>query len=141
MTDGPLIVQSDKTLESIKELQREIVDYATGKAPAKPEEVAKIQATEVRGLPGSYETARAVLGAISGINRYGRPDDYVVQRRARIEAMTPAQVQAAAGAIQPPALTWVIVGDLAKIETGVRALGLGEVSVVDADGKPVTAKK
>ncbi len=134
-------VQSDKTLESIKELQREIVDYATGKAPAKPEEVAKIQATEVRGLPGSYETARAVLGAISGINRYGRPDDYVVQRRARIEAMTPAQVQAAAGAIQPPALTWVIVGDLAKIETGVRALGLGEVSVVDADGKPVTAKK
>ena len=33
--------------------------------------------------------------------------------------------------------TWVIVGDLAKIEPGVRALNLGEVQVVDADGKPV----
>jgi hypothetical protein len=31
----------------------------------------------------------------------------------------------------------VVVGDLEKIEQPVRALGLGEVSIVDADGKPV----
>ena len=133
-------VQTDKTIESLKEMQREITEYATGKAPATPAEVAKIQSTEVRGLPGSYETARAVLGAISSINRYGRPDDYVVQRKARIEAMTPAQVQAAAKTIQPGVLTWVIVGDLSKIEAGVRSLGLGDVTVIDADGKPVAAK-
>ncbi|KFN44185.1 M16 family metallopeptidase [Arenimonas oryziterrae] len=132
-------VQSDKTIESIKEMQREITDYASGKAPATPQEVAKIQATEVRGLPGSFETARAVLNAVSGINRYGRPDDYVVQRKTRIEAMTPAGVQSAAAAIKPQALTWVIVGDLSKIEAGVRALNIGTVQVVDADGKPVTA--
>jgi len=134
-------VQSDKTIESIKELQREISDFATGKAPATAAEVSKIQSTEVRGLPGSYETARAVLGAVSGINRYSRPDDYVVQRKARIEAMTQAQVQAAAGNVKPTALTWVIVGDLAKIESGVRALNLGDLQVVDTDGKPVAAKK
>jgi hypothetical protein len=46
----------------------------------------------------------------------------------------------AAKAIEPNALTWVVVGDLSKIEQPVRALGLGEVSVVDADGKPVAAK-
>jgi hypothetical protein len=34
-------------------------------------------------------------------------------------------------------LTWVIVGDLSKIEKPVRALGLGEVHVMDADGKVV----
>ena len=34
----------------------------------------------------------------------------------------------------------VVVGDLAKIESSVRALNLGEVSVVDADGKPVAGK-
>lgn len=39
--------------------------------------------------------------------------------------------------IDPQALTWVIVGDLSKIEQPVRSLGLGEVSVIDADGRPV----
>ncbi|MBW8310754.1 MAG: insulinase family protein [Rhizobium sp.] len=133
-------VQIDKTAESIAELQREISEYATGKAPAKPEEVAKIQASEIRSLPGSYETANAVLGAIGGIVRYQRPDDYVVQRKARIEGLTPEVVHAAAATIQPQALTWVVVGDLSKIEQGVRALDLGDVQVVDADGKPVAAK-
>jgi len=129
-------VQIDKTIDSIKELQREIAEYASGKAPAKPEEVAKIQATEIRGLPGSYETANAVLGAVVGIQRYERPDDYVQQRRTRIEALTQADIQTAAAGIKPEALTWVVVGDLAKIEAGVRALNLGEVQVIDADGKP-----
>jgi hypothetical protein len=31
----------------------------------------------------------------------------------------------------------VIVGDLSKIEQPVRALNLGEVHVIDADGNPV----
>ena len=44
---------------------------------------------------------------------------------------------AATQIVKPDALTWVIVGDLAKIEAGVRALNLGEVQVVDADGRPV----
>ena len=39
--------------------------------------------------------------------------------------------------VRPDALTWVVVGDLSKIEAGVRALKLGEVKVVDADGKVV----
>lgn len=43
----------------------------------------------------------------------------------------------AAKRIDPNALTWVVVGDLPKIEAGVRDLKLGEVKVVDADGKPV----
>ena len=111
-----------------------------GKAPPKADEVAKIQATEIRALPGSYETAAAVMGTIGGIVRYGRPDDYVFKRKAEIEGLTPEQVQAAAATIDPQALTWVVVGDLSKIEKPVRALKLGEVFVIDADGKPVGKK-
>ncbi|NZA24781.1 insulinase family protein [Luteimonas sp. SJ-92] len=130
-------VQIDKTVESLQELQREIAAYATGEAPPSAEEVAKIQAQEIRGLPGSYETARAVLSEIGGIVRYGRADDYVLRRRAEIEALTPDRVAAAATTIDPAALTWVVVGDLRQIEQPVRALGLGEVTIVDADGNPV----
>ena len=32
-------------------------------------------------------------------------------------------------------LTWVIAGDLSKIEAPIRALGIGEVRVIDTDGK------
>ena len=130
-------VQIDKTVDALKEMQREIAGYASGKAPPSAEEVAKIQATEIRGLPGSYETAGAVLGTLAGIVRYGRADDYVQQRTAQIEGLTVDQVKAAASTIDPDALTWVVVGDLKQIEKPIRALDLGEVTVVDADGKPV----
>ncbi|MFN7213706.1 MAG: insulinase family protein, partial [Lysobacteraceae bacterium] len=121
------------------EMQREIAAYAAGSEPATAEEVAKIQATEIRSLPGSFETANAVLGQIGGIVRYGRPDNWVEVRRSRIEGLNPAIVNAAAKTLDPKALTWVVVGDLSKIEAPVRALDLGEVQVIDSDGRPVAA--
>jgi predicted Zn-dependent peptidase len=136
MSSAP--VQSDKTIESIQEMRREIADFATGKRPVSAEEVARLQAINIRSLPGSFETARSVLGTIGSINRYGRPDDFVVWRKGQIEKMTPEGVQAVATAnFHPEAMTWVIVGDRAKIEAGIRALDIGEVTILDADGKVV----
>jgi zinc protease len=132
-------VQIDKTADSLKEMQREIVEYMAGDKPATAAEVAKIQATEIRGLPGAYETAASVMNTIGGIVRYGRPDDYVFKRKAEIESLTPAQVAAAAKTVDPNALTWVVVGDLKQIEQPVRALDLGEISIIDADGQAVPA--
>ena len=79
-------------------------------------------------------------GQISSNLRYGRPDDYIVKYKARNEAMTAADVQAAARTLVPESLMYVVVGDLSKIESSVRALDLGQVTVLDADGKPVAAK-
>jgi superfamily I DNA/RNA helicase len=39
--------------------------------------------------------------------------------------------------LQPDKMIWVIVGDRAKIEENVDALGLGEIRLLDADGNPV----
>ncbi|HEY5613983.1 MAG TPA: pitrilysin family protein [Lysobacter sp.] len=133
-------VQIDKTADSLKEIQREVSDYASGKSPPTAAEIAKIKANEIRSLPGAYETAAAIAGTIVSNVRYDRPDDYVARRNAEIEALTPAQVATAAKAIDPNALTWVVVGDLKQIEAPVRALNLGPVQVLDADGKPVEAK-
>ena len=133
-------VQIDKTADSLKEMDTEFVRYFSGKAPATAQEVAKIQATEIRGLPGAYETAASVMGTIGGIVKYDRPDDWVFKRKAEIQALTPEQVKAAATTLDPDKLTWVVVGDLKQIEQPIRALNLGEISIVDADGKPVAAK-
>ncbi|HEV8694393.1 MAG TPA: pitrilysin family protein [Lysobacter sp.] len=133
-------VQSDKTVESVGELKREISAFVSGERPVSDAEVTKIRASNTLSLPGGYETASALLGQVASNLRYGRPQDYILQYKARNEAMTPALAQTAAKTIDPSALTWVVVGDLAKIEPGIRALNLGEVQVVDADGKPVTAQ-
>jgi predicted Zn-dependent peptidase len=130
-------VQIDKTVESIKEMRREVNDYVTGKAPARPEELAKLQAQRIRALPGSYETGNAVLRTLADNALYGRPDDYPQQRASRISGLTLDALKQAISAIQPGALTWIIVGDLQKIEKPVRALELGDLKVVDADGKPL----
>ncbi len=133
-------VQIDKTGEAMAEMHREIADFAAGKAPATAEEVEGMEKVLTLTLPGAYETAASVMSTIASNVLYNRPDDYVFKRKAAIEAMTPAQVNAAAKALDPNGLTWVVVGDLSKTEAPVRALNLGEVTVLDADGKPVSKK-
>ncbi len=128
-------VQSDRTLEAIAEIRREVAEF-TGSRPATVEEIEKVRSRDVRALSGLYETNAAVSGAIADIVLFGRPDDYVRTLKQRLEAQTDAGVHAAAAqAFRPDALTWVIVGDLARIEAPIRQLGFGTVQVVDADGK------
>jgi hypothetical protein len=56
--------------------------------------------------------------------------------KARTEAITPAEAEhALASVVKPEALTWVVVGDLRRIEKPIRALNIGEVQVLDADGR------
>ena len=130
-------VQIDRTADAMAEIQREVGEFATGQRPPDEAEVERVKAIQTLSLPGAYETAWSVMGAIGGIVRYGRPDDYVVRRKAEVEAATAAQLAEAAKTIRPGALTWVVVGDLAQTEAPVRALELGTVQVIDADGKPV----
>lgn len=130
-------VQIDKTGPAMAEMRKEIAEFASGSKPATDAEVARIRNIQTLSLPGAYETAAAVASTIGNIVQFKRPDDYVLRRKAEIEAMTPAQVQQAAAEIKPQALTWVVVGDLKQTEAAVRALNLGEVTVIDAEGNPV----
>ncbi|PIX60206.1 MAG: peptidase M16 [Lysobacterales bacterium CG_4_10_14_3_um_filter_64_11] len=130
-------VQIDKTIESLRELQADITAFATGSTPISSAEADKIRFNNVRSLPGAFETSAAVLAQISGILRYQRPDDWVQIKKRQFEHMPLPAVRDAAATLKPEALTWVVVGDLSKIEQPIRDLKLGAVQVLDADGKPV----
>jgi zinc protease len=39
--------------------------------------------------------------------------------------------------IEPNRLVWVVVGDMSKVEPGIRELNLGEIRKIDADGQAV----
>jgi zinc protease len=122
-------VQTDKTRESIAEILREMKAFKTT-APASAEELTRAVNINTRSLPGSFETAGAVLGSLAESERFGRPWDYPAGLKEAYEALTRADIAAAAAeAVHPESLIWVIVGDRAKIEAGVRALNLGDVEV------------
>ncbi|HVU82901.1 MAG TPA: pitrilysin family protein, partial [Rhodanobacteraceae bacterium] len=130
-------VQTDKTAPSAEEVLKE-ARAVIGNKPLTDQEIQKIKDNDIRRMPGQYETSQAVLSAVAGIVKFDRPDDYVQTLKGRIEAQKDADVNAAAKeVIHPDQLTWVIVGDLSKIEKPVRALNLGEVHVIDADGNAV----
>ena len=101
-------------------------------------EIAKLTASDVRALPGEFESGQAIAGSVQGIVVYHRPDDYVQTMKARIEAQKDGDVEAAAKeVVKPNSLTWVVVGDRKQIEKSIRELKIGDIEVLDADGNAV----
>jgi zinc protease len=130
-------VQTDKTKESLVEITRELKGILTDK-PITPEELKKTQVNETLRLPGAWETAGRVAGAISELVRFDLPDDYHSTYADKIRALKQEDVsKAAAMVIHPDRLIWVVVGDRAKIEPGIRELNMGELHLLNADGEPV----
>jgi zinc protease len=130
-------VQTDKTKESLAEIQKEMTEFV-GKRPTTPEEFERVQADRVLKLPGAWETNGAVQGSMGQVITYGLADDYFQTWASRVRSLKREDYDAAARKVlKPQSLVWVVVGDRAKIEAGVRALNLGPVTVLDADGTVV----
>jgi zinc protease len=122
-------VQTDKTKESIAELLKELKNFKTTR-PATAAELKRTVDNNTRSLPGSYETSGDVLGSLTSSLRFGRPWNYPATLKADYEALDLGDISAAAAeAVRPDSLIWVIVGDRAKIEAGVASLGLGPIEV------------
>ena len=130
-------VQTDKTKESLVEVNKELRAMLADR-PVTEEELARIKANETLKLPGSRETLNEVGSSITTLVQYGWPDDYYDTMTGKISALTTGDVEAAAKqVVHPDNLVWVVVGDRAKIEAGIRELGFGEVKFIDADGNPI----
>jgi zinc protease len=130
-------VQTDKTKESLAEMNKEIKGILSDR-PVTTEELARIQANETLSLPGSRETIAAVGYSILDLLQYGWPDDYYETMAGKIRALKTGDLDAAAKqVIHPEGMVWIIVGDRAKIEPGVKELGLGKIRLIDADGHPI----
>ncbi|MFJ7249832.1 M16 family metallopeptidase [Kitasatospora sp. NPDC098652] len=81
--------------------------------------------------PLKYETAGSVAGTLADQVEQYLPDDYQAEvYRQLAELPTAAATEAVVAAFPPDRLVTVLVGDAAAIEADVRALGIGEVTVV-----------
>lgn len=130
-------VQTDKTKESLLELQKELKAYI-GAKPTTQDELEKSRENAVRSLPGSFETAGSVLSSMMSNASYGKAYDYAVSLKERYDALDVNAVRTAAKeTIKPGAITWVIIGDRKSIEGPVASLKWADVEFLDADGNPV----
>jgi zinc protease len=132
-------VQTDKTRESLVELNKEFRGVR-GEQPITRDELKKAQDFQTRALPGSWETISAVAGSIGEIVRFDLPDDYYATYPKKVHSLAISDLARAANdVVRPDNLVWVIVGDRAKIEAGIRDLGWADIQLLDADGNQVTA--
>jgi len=127
-------VQADKTSEAMTEIYRETTEIR-GERPPTPDEVARAKDKNTLTLAGRWETAGAVADSLVELVRFGLPDDYWDTYPDNVRALTDKQIsEAARVVVQPDGMVWVVVGDRAKVEEGIRALGYGNVVLMDADG-------
>jgi zinc protease len=130
-------VQTDKTPEAMQELVREYANIVGGK-PISAVELKDAQDNATLALPGGFETSSQLANAYSTILQYQLPENYYNTFTEKALALTPDQANAlAARTVTPNRLIWVVVGDLSKIEAGIRGLNLGEVHQIDVDGNMV----
>jgi len=122
-------VQADRTGDSIRVLMEQINGFNSANGVTESEHVRTINGN-IRQLPGAYETAGSILGALRSNDLYDRPDNYWEAVAPRYRAMTAAEMDAAARAVVDPSeFVWVVVGDASVVRPQLEGLGL-EIEVV-----------
>jgi zinc protease len=129
-------VQTDKTKESLQEVVKELRSVVADR-PLTAAEISDAKDRQIKTLAGRWETGGAVVSALSEMVTYGLPDDYYSTYSDRVRGAGDAQVNGATRKfVLPDQLVWVVIGDRAKVEAGIKELNLGDVVLLDADGRP-----
>ena len=140
---GPLYagaqVRTDVTAPAAKELFAEL-ERITSEPPTATE-LKLAQESEIRSVPGQFETVRGTSGLIADLFVFHLPATYYASLPDQFAAVKPQQVvQAAADHIHPKQMVVVAVGDRAKIEPGLKELNLGPIEYRDETGNVVESK-
>ena len=134
-------VQTDKTSESLQEMQKEMKEVIADR-PITEEEFGKVRENMVLQLPGRWETTRAVGSSLTDIIKYNLSDDYYQTYGEQLKKLNLGDVQAVAKqVVHPEQIRWFVVGDKEKVLPGLRDLGIDEIIMIDPSGnilKPET---
>lgn len=125
-------VQTNQTGPSVKVLIDQLKDF-NGAKPVTAEELEKTIKGNVLELPGSYEQSSAVLGQMQSDRLNKRPFDYAETVAAKYTALTAKALNDEMRAkVDPSKITWLVVGDAAKVKPQLEALGLPIEMVTEA---------
>ena len=128
-------VQTDKTGEAIREIQKEI-RAMQGDRPIETEELERARRQQTLSLPGRWEAIWDIRAAIVEMVRLDLPDDYWQKWIESVSEVTIADVTAAASLLRPESMLWIVVGDSRELLDPLQRLDMGGVQLLDPDGRP-----
>jgi zinc protease len=128
-------VQTNKTKESVTEFVKELKFFA-GEKPITEKELLAAKANRIRGYAQQFESLGRLADQVATLWAYGLPMSELQEETTGLERSTLASVNSAAKKYAVPGSTMMLlVGDRAKIEAGLRELKLGDLVILDAEGK------
>ncbi len=131
-------VQTDKTKESVVEFIKELQGIA-GEKPITQKEFTTARLAKIRGYSQQFEAYGRITGQITDLWLHGLPMTYLQAETDEIAKLQLTGVNQTANKYANPAGTSILlVGDLSKIEEGIRGLNLGEIIILDVEGKPLS---
>lgn len=129
-------VQTNKTKESLMEFISELKLIA-GQKPVSETELADAKANRLRSYALNFESLGDIAGQIALLWASGMPMTELQREPTETQRMTLAQVNAAAQKYAVPGkATLLLIGDLSKIQSGIRELNAGEIIILDVEGRP-----
>jgi predicted Zn-dependent peptidase len=131
---APFVLQASvhtaATADAIRDSLNEL-DSLRGSRPPTEAELSLAKASLTRGYPRGFETAGQVARSVAQLALYGLPDSYFAEFVPKVNAVTGAEVVAAAARyLDPSRLTTLIVGDQGAIGGSLPGLGLGTPTVL-----------
>ena len=132
-------VKTEDTKPALIELIKELTDI-TGPRPATAEELAFAKDRVVKGFPSRFEAIAGVARTLAEIVIYDLPADYFTTYRAKVDAVTAADVHRVARKyLNPEQMTILIVGDRKKVEPELKGLPFAKVvNLLDTEGNPAS---
>lgn len=129
-------VQTNKTKESVAEFMKEL-RYIAGEKPISEAEFANAKQSKIRGYAQQFEAYGRITGQIADLWLTGLPMTTLQAETDEIGKLQIGPVNAVAAKYAAvPGTSIVLVGDLNVIQAGIRELNLGEIVVLDVEGKP-----
>ena len=131
---GGTAVQTKVTVEALNEFLKEI-NSIRGSKEITNLELNTAKQNLIRGFSQRFETLERLVDQAADLFSYDLSLETLSNYPEEIESISLAQTQNAAEKyLQHDQLLIVIVGDLSQFEAKLRALDLGQVTVMDAEG-------
>jgi zinc protease len=124
--NGPLTIETSAPVGQLIEQVKSITALMT-RMKAQPPTLEQVEAAKARMIAAMGERLRdpaATSDLILEVESYGLGRDYVLRYAERVNAVTPADIQAAASALlRPEAMAVALSGPAGQLESDARRLG------------------
>ena len=127
-------VETKTTAAALGEIQSEIAGFLEGGLRAEEVEYARLSIA--RSLRRAFESGAARLQLVEAVSKYGWPSDYPQRRLAYLDGLERSALDALARRwVRPEERIVLVVGDRARVEPELQALGWGPVRLLDRSGE------